>query len=71
MSRKIKKGFYSKVAIVEEEADECLYWLELVEELNKNKSDMLNQLKNEANELLSIIVASKKTARKNLNNQSN
>ncbi|MCH7782236.1 four helix bundle protein [candidate division KSB1 bacterium] len=68
---KSRKDFILKLSIVEEEADECLYWLELVEELNKNKSDMLNQLKNEANELLSIIVASKKTARKNLNNQSN
>ncbi|MBN2347385.1 MAG: four helix bundle protein [Bacteroidales bacterium] len=53
--------FINKLKIVEEEADESVYWLELLKELGiKN----LNEIMNEANEIISIIVASIKTAKK-------
>lgn len=57
--------FINKLAIVEEETDESLYWLELLEEIGIEKSSELKELKNEASELVSIIVTSKKTARWN------
>ncbi|MBT8285293.1 MAG: four helix bundle protein [Flavobacteriaceae bacterium] len=59
--------FINKLKIVEEEADESIYWLELFQEvLGKSKKEII-LLKQEANELLAIIVASIKTARKNKN----
>lgn len=57
--------FINKLKIVEEEADESIYWLELFQEvLGKSKKE-IKLVKQEANELLAIIVASIKTARKN------
>ena len=63
---KSKADFIAKLAIVEEEADETLYWLELIEELGFKKDDDLKRLKDETDQLISIIVASKRTARGNL-----
>lgn len=62
-----KAAFIAKLAIVEEEADESLFWLEVLEELETNSrvAKNLNKLKNEANELTAIFVASRKTAKKN------
>ena len=65
---KSDKDFILKLSIVEEEADECLYWIELLQELNFNNGEELLRLQNEANQLVAIIVASKKTARKKLKN---
>ncbi len=59
---KSKKDFVSKLSIVEEEADECLYWISMLEEMGQ-KQMIPNHLKNEANEILAMIVASKKTAK--------
>ncbi|MFS4468360.1 four helix bundle protein [Maribacter sp. 2210JD10-5] len=57
--------FINKLKIVEEEADETIYWLELfLEVLNINHEEM-KRLKKEGEELLAITVASIKTARKN------
>ena len=59
--------FINKLKIVEEEADEAIYWLELFQEvLDPGRKEIIN-LKQEANELLAIIVAAIKTARKNNN----
>jgi len=58
--------FIAKLGIVEEEADETLYWLELIQELNNEYKNLIYPLYREMNEILSIIVASKKTARKSL-----
>jgi four helix bundle protein len=55
--------FISKLSIVEEEADEALYWLELLSELGFGADSELNRLVDEADQLVSIIVASKRTAR--------
>ncbi len=57
--------FIAKLKIVEEECDESIYWLELLADLNLSNGGMLQKLTLEANEILAIIVASIKTARKN------
>ena len=49
--------------IVEEEADESEYWLELGENLSSANHDELARLKSEASQLVAIMVQSKKTAR--------
>jgi four helix bundle protein len=62
---KSKPDFIAKLSIVEEEADESVYWLELLEELEMSQDKELQRLKDEANQLVAIVVASKKTARRN------
>ena len=59
--------FIYKLKIVEEETDETLYWIEIPEEGGIVPSEKLSILKTEVNEILSIVVASIKTARKNQN----
>jgi four helix bundle protein len=49
---------------VEEEADESLYWMELLAEAGIVKAELLGSLKQEADEILAITVASINTARK-------
>ena len=56
--------FISKMGIVEEEADESLYWMELLIEAEIMESVKLESLMKEANELLAITVASINTARR-------
>lgn len=55
--------FISKLAIVEEEADESLFWLELSTEAGLIKSESSANLIKEANELTAIFTASHKTAK--------
>src|SRR5213080_5488901 len=57
--------FIVKVGIVEEEADETLFWLELLEESELVTAAKLAALQQEANELIAITVTSIKTARRN------
>ena len=52
-----------KMGIVEEEADETLFWLELIEESALLPGERLAELKQEANEIIAITVASIKSAR--------
>ena len=52
-----------KLAIVEEEADETLYWLELLVEAELVPEAKLKSLMNEVNEIIAMIVASIKTIR--------
>jgi four helix bundle protein len=59
--------FISKMGIVEEEADESLYWMELLIEAGIEVSMQMKALMKEAGELLAITVASIKTARKSKN----
>jgi len=63
---KSKMDFINKLRIVEEEADETMFWIELCKELNFTDQTTLNKLHIEANEILSIIVASIKTMKNNL-----
>ena len=57
--------FINKIVIVEEEADESVYWLELIEESGLINSAALPILKKEANELTAIFTAIGKTAKEN------
>lgn len=58
-----KKAFVAKLAIVEEEADESLFWLEMLEEMDVGNPSKVQKLKSEADQLVAITVASKKTSR--------
>jgi four helix bundle protein len=60
----------AKLAIVEEESDESLFWLEMLKEMDVIKAERLEPLIQENNEILSIIVKSGKTA-KNSRKKSN
>ncbi len=59
---KSKADFISKLGIVEEEADESCYWLELIIEGKILPEEQVALLLKEANEITAIIVASRKTA---------
>ena len=56
--------FIAKMGVMEE-ADETLFWLELLEESKLVEAAKLTAVKQEANELIAITVASIKTARRN------
>ena len=66
---KSDKDFINKMRIVEEEADETAYWLEIIEESDLLKSDDLRELKREVNELVAMVVASIRTKSIGLNKE--
>ena len=51
------------MGIVEEECDECLYWMQLLVDLDLIAEKRLTELMQEAHELLAMTVTSIKTAR--------
>jgi four helix bundle protein len=55
--------FISKIGITLEEADESVYWLELIQEAGIKRDEHLTRVVNEGNELTAIFVASSNTAR--------
>ena len=55
--------FVAKLGLVEEEADETIYWMELLEESELIHASKVEKPKKEVNEILSIIVASIKTVK--------
>lgn len=57
--------FINKITIVEEEADECCYWLELIIEAEIANKDLVEPILKEANELTAIFTATGKTAKAN------
>jgi len=57
-----RADFIAKLFIVEEEADESQFWLELLEELG-TELNQCSELKAEARQIASIMCTSKKTAR--------
>ena len=59
-----KAEFIAKLGIVLEEADESLYWLEILAETQIMNADLLAPLMKEADELVAIFVTSLKTAKK-------
>ncbi len=61
---KSNADFIYKLKIVEEECDECMYFLELIVGLDESLKLMVEPIWKEANELLSIFVSSIKTARR-------
>jgi four helix bundle protein len=60
---KSNADFINKLRVVEEECDESLFWMELLIENHFIKVSRLHAPMNEGNEILSIVVASAKTAR--------
>jgi four helix bundle protein len=56
-----RADFYSKLGIVEEEVDESSYWMEMIIEGGLLKPARVQSLYDEADELLAIVVASRRT----------
>ena len=63
---KSSADFKHKLTIVEEELDETLFWLEFIVGLDEEKRLTVSPLWKEGNELLSIIVATINTVKRNL-----
>jgi four helix bundle protein len=63
---KSKADFENKLKIVEEELDETMFFYEMIAEFNASEKKELRELFVEANELLSIIVASINTVNSNI-----
>ena len=61
-----KAEFISKLAIVEEEADEARLWLELLREMKISDGPLIDLLIRESDEIISMVVSSIKTVRKKL-----
>ena len=57
--------FHSKLSIVVEEADESVFWMEILTDSNIVKPDEIKGLMNEANEILKFV----STARKSVSNK--
>ena len=62
-----KPDFISKASIAIEEADESLYWIEMLVEAEIMSENKLASLKKEIDEIVAILTASVKTARTSLN----
>ena len=62
--------YISKLSIVEEEADESIYWIELLVESNQVKVNLVENLLDEANQILAIIVSAIKTSKEKRNPKS-
>jgi four helix bundle protein len=62
---KSRADFISKMGNVEEEADETLYWLELLRDARLVEPNQIQHLMTETNEIVAVVVASIKTARRN------
>jgi four helix bundle protein len=59
--------FISKMGTVEEEADEAMYWMELIVESGSMSENLVSDLYYEADEILAMTVASIKTAKRTRN----
>ena len=62
---KSRADFISKIGIVEQEADESEYWLNMLKETGNGSTEEINPLIKEADELTAIFTASGKTAKRN------
>ena len=60
-----RREFIAKLGIVEEEADECCFWLEMIIDANILPEPHIRPLLSEANEIVAMVVASIVTARNN------
>jgi four helix bundle protein len=61
---KSNADFISKMGTVEEEADEAMYWMELIAESGLMAENLVSALYHEADEILAMTVASIKTAKR-------
>jgi len=66
-----KLEFIAKIGIVEEEADESAFWMELIIESELLKLPLVQPLLDEANELAKIMSSSRKSASDSLKTKSN
>jgi four helix bundle protein len=57
--------FAAKLGIVAEEADETVYWLELLRDANVMSKEKLSELLREANELTAIFTAGRRSSSRN------
>lgn len=57
-----KKAFVSKLSISFEEADETLFWIEVIQDLKLIPVDKLSAIIKEATEMASILAAARKTS---------
>ena len=64
-----KRAFISKLGIVIEEADECIFWLEFLRDEGLSGNEEFSEVLQEARELTSIFIATRITALKNLKAQ--
>lgn len=64
---KSKRDFIYKLKIVEEEADETIFWLEIIEEGGLLNPAEVAAIKKETGEILAMVVASIKTSRSQMN----
>ena len=62
---KSRADVIAKLAIVEEEADECLYWMELLVDSGLISEHRITDLMQEGDEIVAMTVASIRTLRKN------
>jgi four helix bundle protein len=60
---KSKADFINKLKIIEEEADESCFWLEILRELHLDKASEVNIHLKEAKEITAIFTSAGKTAR--------
>ena len=58
-----RADFIAKLGIVEEEADETLFWLEMIDEMEIGDTNKIQSLMKECDEIIAIMVSSIKTAR--------
>ena len=61
-----KAEFVAKLGVVEEEADESAFWLEMIIEGGLLRKELVQPLWNEANELVAIMTSSRKSASRSL-----
>lgn len=61
-----RREFVAKLGVAVEEADETLFWLDLVERVGVARAEAVRPLRLEAGELLAILSKSLKTAKENL-----
>ena len=66
-----KAEFVARIGVVEEEADESAYWLELIVEGELLNQELVDPLLNEANELARIMASSRISASATLSHSTN
>ena len=64
-----KAEFVAKLGIVEEEADESAFWMELIIEGGLLEKELVEPLLKESDELVAIMVASRKSAKNESTNR--
>lgn len=62
-----KKDFINKIAISQKEADETLYWIELLCETEYISNSQYENIKSDCTEIIKILMAIAKSASRNIN----